>query len=222
MSSTPDPRDDGPAPAAATRILDLYQRHAQGWSDDRVAGGFPEEAWLRRFFSCLPMQGDVLDLGCGCGRPVAAWLIDQGRDVTGVDGAAAMIAQCRAAFPRQTWLHADMRGLDLGRRFAGVLAWDSFFHLPHADQRAMFAVFSRHAVPGAPLMFSSGTHHGEAMGRLRGETLYHASLAPAEYRQLLGEHGFAVLDHRVEDPDCGGRTIWLARSVSPPEGVSDR
>ncbi len=73
------------------------------------------------------------------------------------------------------------------------MAWDSFFHLGFDDQRRMFAVFRAHAAPGAPLLFTSGPRHGEAIGRFRGEPLYHASLAPDEYRALLAANGFAVV-----------------------------
>ena len=54
-------------------------------------------------------------------------------------------------------------------------------------------------------------HHGEIVGRLEGEPLYHASLDGAEYRQLLEEQGFAVVDHRADDQSCFGRTVWLAQ-----------
>ena len=39
----------------------------------------------------------------------------------------------------------------------------------------------------------------------------HGSLDAAEYRQLLNDHGFAVLEHMVHDPTCGHHTIWLAQ-----------
>jgi hypothetical protein len=104
-----------------------------------------------------------------------------------------------------------MRRLALGRRFDGLLAWNSFFHLTREDQRAMFPVFAAHASPGAALMFTSGPSDGEAIGSFEGEPLYHASLAPEEYRALLAGHGFAVVAHVAEDAGCGGLTIWLAR-----------
>jgi len=107
-----------------------------------------------------------------------------------------------------------MRRLAMGRRFDGVLAWDSFFHLTHADQRAMFPVFAAHVEPGGTLMFTSGPAHGVAMGVLFGEPLFHASLAPEEYRLQLDTQGFDVLRHQAEDPGCGGRTVWLARRRS--------
>ena len=104
-----------------------------------------------------------------------------------------------------------MRSLSLDRRFGGLIAWDSLFHLAPDEQRLMFPVFRDHALPGAPLLFTSGPAAGEAIGTLQGEPLYHASLGPGEYRLLLGWHGFDVVAHAAEDPDCGGHTVWLAR-----------
>lgn len=105
-----------------------------------------------------------------------------------------------------------MRRADLKRQFGGVLAWDSLFHLSPDDQRAMFTMFRAHAAPGAALMFTSGPAEGVTTGSYQGEPLYHASLAPAEYRQLLAQHGFAVVAHRANDPGCGGHTVWLTKS----------
>ena len=102
-----------------------------------------------------------------------------------------MIDVCRRHFPKQEWIVADMRKLALRRQFSGILAWDSFFHLCHDDQRQMFPIFRKHAAPDAALMFTSGPAHGEAVGSFGGEPLYHASLDPAEYRSLLDRTGFA-------------------------------
>jgi hypothetical protein len=62
-------------------------------------------------------------------------------------------------------------------------------------------------------MFTSGPRAGEAIGSYRGDTLYHASLDPSEYRELLREHGFDVVAHVAEDETCGGHTVWLARAA---------
>ena len=75
----------------------------------------------------------------------------------------------------------------------------------------MFAIFREHAAGDAVLLFTTGTKHGIAMGSFEGEPLFHASLATAEYRSLLESHGFAVLRHTIEDPQCGGHTVWLAQ-----------
>jgi SAM-dependent methyltransferase len=191
------------------RIVGLYQRHARSWAADR-GDRLLEAAWLDRFRAFLEPKAEILDLGCGSGRPIARYLIEQGHRVTGVDSSPDMIAMCREDFPDQAWLVGDMRSLRFDRTFDGIIAWDSFFHLTWDDQRSMFPWFRRHASPGAPLMFTSGPAHGEVVGRLKGEALYHASLGPSEYRTHLAEQGFRVEAHVSEDPACGGHTVWLA------------
>ena len=195
----------------ATRIIDLYQRKASEWIEGRARTRLFEKPWLDRFLALLPPAAPILDLGCGSAEPMAVYLIGLGHPVTGVDSSPAMIDVCRKRLPTQEWIVADMRKLALQRKFSGILAWDSFFHLCHDDQHNMFPVFRAHAAPRAALMFTSGPAHGEAIGRFAGEPLYHASLDAAEYRSLLDRNGFHVVSHVVEDPDCGGHTIWLAQ-----------
>ncbi len=131
----------------------------------------------------------------------------------GINSSQTLIGLCRERFPDRHWQVADMRTLSLGRTFDGLIACDSFFHLAHDAQRRMFPIFRQHAASGPALMFTSGTSLGEAIGAYRGEELYHASLDSLEYRALLEQNGFSVVAHAVADPDCGGRTIWLARAI---------
>jgi hypothetical protein len=145
------------------------------------------------------------------GEPIAQYLLKAGHHVVGIDSSPSLIRMCRTRFPTAEWLVADMRQLALGRRFDALLAWDSFFHLNVDDQRAMVARFAAHALPAAPLMFTSGPAHGEAIGSCFGEPLYHASLDPDEYRELLSTSGFFVVQYLAEDPACGGHTVWLAQ-----------
>jgi SAM-dependent methyltransferase len=197
---------------AADEIVGLYRRHAQAWDEAR-GERLREGAWLGRFLELVPPGGELLDLGCGSGQPIARHCVEQGRGVFGVDTSPELIALCRARFPDQTWEVHDMRTLALGRRFDGVLAWHSLFHLRPQAQVAMFAVFGAHAASGAPLMFTSGWNRGVAMGQFEGERLYHASLDPDEYHALIKAHGFRCLAHEVGDADAGAAAVWLAQKV---------
>ncbi len=196
----------------ARNIIEIYKKHARAWTELR--GQFLyEKAWLDHFLSLLPEHSTILDLGCGSAKPIAAYLIAQGHSVVGVDSSEVMIEMAQENFPEQNWIQADMRQMDLGQKFQGILAWDSFFHLTQDDQRAMFSIFQKHAEPRAALMFTSGPSHGEAIGDLFGDALYHASLAAEEYTQLLNDHGFQVIKMVAEDAECAGHTVWLAQRV---------
>jgi SAM-dependent methyltransferase len=185
------------------------------WDADRRAAGWTDKTCIERFLSALPEGATVLDLGCGGGDPVALHMVARGFGVTGVDSSPTLVSLCQTRMPDHEWIVADMRSLALGRRFQGILAWDSFFHLRHEDQRRMFAVFAAHAAAGAILMFNAGPSKGEAIGSYRGDPLYHASLDPSDYQALLGGAGFELTEHSINDPAKGGRIFWLARAVEP-------
>jgi SAM-dependent methyltransferase len=195
----------------AGRIRGVYEAKAEAFDRRRDRTLF-EKGWLDRFRALMP-DAPVLDLGCGAGEPIARYLIEAGHPVTGVDFSRPMLAITRDRFPEQVWIAADMRRLDLGRRFGGVVAWDSFFHLTRRDQRAMFPVFARHLVPGGALLFTSGPRDGEAIGAVEGEPVYHASLSPAGYAAALEASGFELRAFVAEDAECAGHSVWLARRV---------
>ncbi|MBV9583842.1 MAG: class I SAM-dependent methyltransferase [Alphaproteobacteria bacterium] len=197
----------------AETVIDLYRRRATEWDTLRRSSEWNDRVWIEAFTKQLISGSSVLDLGCGAGEPVASFLVKHGLHVTGIDSSPQMIRLARNRMPEQEWIVADMRRLALKRRFDGVLAWDSYFHLSHEAQRAMFAVFDAHAGDYATLMFNTGPEYGEAANTFtfKDEQLYHASLAPAEYRALLDHHGFEVVRHIAKDARSGGRTAWLCR-----------
>jgi ubiquinone/menaquinone biosynthesis C-methylase UbiE len=194
----------------AARHREIYDAAAEGFDRRRHRVGV-EQGWLERFLALAP-PGRVLDLGCGAGEPIARALVEAGRALVGVDFAGAMLAIARERFPAQEWIEADMRRLDLGRRFAGIVAWDSFFHLTPEEQRAMFPLFARHLTPGGVLLFTSGPDAGEAMGTVEGAPVNHASLSPAEYAGLMEANGLVARAFVAEDPECDQHSVWLART----------
>jgi trans-aconitate methyltransferase len=201
--------------APSERIISLYEENAAAWDRQRGRDLF-EEPWLARFADAVPHGASILDLGCGMGEPIGAYLISRGFALTGVDSSPSLIELCRRRFPAHRWIAGDMRGLRLEQRFDGLIAWHSFFHLAPEPQRLMFPRFAAHLQPGGMLMFTSGPAAAETTGSWQGEALYEASLAPNEYRQLLAANGFTVVAHVVEDPDCGHATVWLARRDAEP------
>ena len=193
-----------------------YEANATAWDSQRPKMLF-EKPWLDRFVRRLPENGEILDVGCGAGVPIAQYLIDLGFAVTGIDASPKMIELSRRRFPQHQWRVMDMRALSLGRSFDGIISWDGFFHLDPDEQRDALRIFCRHLRPGGALLLTVGDEAGEVLGIVNGEQVYHASLAPAEYRSILEQHGFTAIEIVLRDPDCDQHSVLLA---SGDTGVS--
>lgn len=137
--------------------------------------------------------------------------------MTGLDASAAMLQLARAKLPEGDWRHVDMRGLDLGEVFDGIIGWNSFFHLNPGEQRALLPRIAAHLAPGGILMLTVGPEAGEVGGHVGDDPVYHSSLDPKDYREILASHGVDVTAFVAEDPDCERQTVLLARKQGAKE-----
>lgn len=187
----------------------VYDRNAAGWAATRPTHLF-EAPWLNRLAACCPPGGSILDLGCGTGEPIGRYFLDAGLSVTGVDYAPGMIRLANEALPQGDWSVADMRTLNLGRAFDGVISWDGFFHLSVEEQRQSLPAIFDHVAPGGALLMTVGDQEGEVTGTVCEETVYHASLNPDEYEQWCRDAGFRQFEFVAHDESVLARTVCFA------------
>ncbi len=204
--TSPDP--DLTALAATTQ--DVYERNARRFDAER-SKELHERVWLDRFLSLTGEAGRVLDLGCGTGDPIAAYMTKRGFNVIGIDASAAMLAIARERFPAGDWRQGDMRHLDLPETFDGIIAWNSFFHLRQDEQRSVLRRLAEHLNPGGALMLTVGPRAGEVAGHVGDDPVYHSSLAPEEYEDALARLSLDIVRFTKEDPDCGQQSVLLAQ-----------
>ena len=187
----------------------IYEKHAEVWDKHRTRL-LHEKSWLNKFIQSLPTNASVLDVGCGAGEPISRYLVEQGLSVTGVDSSQAMIGIYGSRFPNEAWFVMDMRELELDKQFDGIIAWDSFFHLKPDEQRSTLQRFLKHLRLGGTLLLTVGHKAGEVLGMVGGEAVYHSSLSPREYKQILSSKGFQKIEMVLKDESCD-RTVLLAR-----------
>ena len=140
----------------AERIIDIYDRYAELWDNDRLRTLF-ERSWLDRFLAMLPSSSSVLDIGCGTAEPIARYLIEAGHAVTGVDSSPVMINICKGRFPNHDWLVADMRTLSVAEKFMVSLHGTASFTLPMMFSEECFR-FSGCMPHQTPLLCAQAAH----------------------------------------------------------------
>jgi len=195
------------------KVYEAYNEIADWFDSHRNKELVLEKTYLDFIQEHMLENGTILDVGCGTGEPIAKFFIEHGYKVTGVDASIKMIEVCRQRFPAQRWIVSDMRTLKLQEKFNLVIAWHSLFHLPHADQKNVLKLLASYVEKGGLFVFTSGSEYSEEWGKNGGYDLYHASLSIEEYKKILAENNFKILLHKIDDPDCGEATVWIAEKI---------
>jgi SAM-dependent methyltransferase len=124
-------------------------------SDDADDGRYAP--WLADLHQRLPTSAAVLDLGCGCGVPVARCLANAGHRVTGVDISDVQIERARRLVPTGTFRRADATQIDLPpASFDAVVCLYALIHMPVADQPRLIDRIATWLRPGGWLLTTVG------------------------------------------------------------------
>lgn len=175
------------------------------------------EGWLNELTPLLPTRASILDLGCGCGVPVAHILTGRGFAVTGADISPVQISRARAAVPNAEFVCADMTTLTFpAQTFAAVVALYAIIHVPLAEQRALFSSIHRWLTPGGWFLATLGagnwTGTEDNWLNVAGGTMYWSHAAAATYEKWLMDAGFAVQESRfIPEGGSGGHTLFWAQ-----------
>lgn len=175
---------------------------------------FKSHELLIGFSSLLPPGGDVLDVGCGAGIPVARFLVDAGFSVTGVDVSSSMLQLARSHVPGARFLKMDMRRLrfDDGR-FDGICAFYSLFHVPREEHLQVLIEFNRLLRQNGVLIFSTGKSAWQGTGDFHGTRMFWSHPDRDVTRQWVLDAGFAVMMSEVRE--LGGEEhYWVMAKKS--------
>ncbi len=194
------------------KVYQVYNKIIH-WFDTHRSKDLKMEKFYLNFIKNRIPAGTVLDIGCGAGEPLAKFFIENGYQVTGIDASKKMISLCKQRFPTERWILADMRTLNLPEQFNIVIAWHSFFHLPHEDQRNTLKLLTSYIKPEGLFIFTAGPEYSEVWSENGGYNLYHASLSSEEYEKILLENNLKVMIHKIKDPDCGKATVWITQKI---------
>ncbi|GAC1642892.1 MAG: class I SAM-dependent methyltransferase [Candidatus Dormibacteraceae bacterium] len=187
-------------------------------ADDGAEGQYGP--WLELMEARVPAPAKVLDLGCGCGVPVARRLAPR-YEVTGVDFSPVQIERARALVPRATFVCADMAALAFpDASFDAVVCLYAIIHLPLGEQPRFLRNVARWLRPGGVLIATVG--HGAWTGTERdwlgvpGGDMWWDHADAETYRRWLGEAGLVVEDERFVPEGTGGHTFVFASRRQRP------
>ncbi|HMB70405.1 MAG TPA: class I SAM-dependent methyltransferase [bacterium] len=162
----------------------------------------------------------VLDLGCGCGIPVASQLGSRGCEVLGIDISPVQIERARRLVPQARFLCGDAMEADLGSdTFDLVVAFYSIIHFPLSEQPSLLKRIGGWVKPGGLFLGTIGPdrdpgHVEEDWLGVPGATMFWSHEDPEFYRETLMSSGFRI-DREDVLVDSGGHRhpVLLAERV---------
>ena len=170
--------------------------------------------WLDELLPLLTPGTPVLDLGCGCGIPVAKRLA-RTHQVTGVDISPVQIQRARRLVPDARFLCADMTALTFPPDyFEVIVSFYAIIHIPLDEQPRLFEAIKRWLRPGGYLMVIVGHTQWTGIEQdwlgVPGGTMYWSQADAATYKAWLRENGFTIGWTRFVPEDNSGHTLILA------------
>ena len=171
------------------RVLgDKYDRIARWWQQELHESqyGVPQ---LKRALQFCHEGGAALDVGCGAGGRLIRLMEDHQLAVTGIDVSPEMIKLAIEAHPEENFLVADICTFEAPEKYDLVVAWDSIFHLPLAQQEPVVTKLCQFLKPGGVLIYTFGDAVGEHEDTWHGDTFYYSSIGVSGNLALLALHG---------------------------------
>jgi SAM-dependent methyltransferase len=191
-----------------------YDAIADRYAAWKVEGN-PAEALVRDLDSRLRDGSDVLELGCGNGRPGAAILAARHRYI-GVDISDAQLDRARQLVPQGQFVRADYTQLELEpASLDAVAAILTLTHVPRREHAPLFARVAAWLRPGGLFLASLGVR--DAPGAVEedwlGAPMFFSHYDAETNRGLLGRAGFALerdeVVPMVEEGHGEARFLWV-------------
>jgi SAM-dependent methyltransferase len=172
--------------------------------------------WLAALQRQLPSGAGVLDLGCGCGVPVAATLATGGHHVTGLDLSEVQITRARRLVPEATFVHADANQVSFpDRAFDAVICLYALIHMPLDQQPRLISRIADWLRPGGLLLVTAGAQAwtGTEERWLGGAVpMWWSQADPDTYRRWIVQAGLLVESEEfVAEGDSGHQLFWARR-----------
>ena len=182
-------------------------------ADDADEGEYAP--WLAALRERLPSGAAVLDVGCGCGVPVARSLAGAGFRVLGLDISERQIERARLLVPQATFMHADAtRATFAEEAFDAVICLYSLIHMRLEAQPTFLSHVSRWLRPGGWLLATAGqwAWTGTEDNWLGGPApMWWSHAGAADYRAWLEDAGLEIVSDGFIPEGSSGHALFWAR-----------
>jgi len=220
MPYRPAVRHDGSMDPDPKEIVRRGYDAASVRYDAEFGGATKYQAWLSELHSAIPAGGQVLDVGCGSGLPVALSLADAGFDVTGVDISDVQVSRARELVPRARFIRADVTTVEFTpKSFDAVVSFYALIHIPVPEHPALLARVASWLRPGGLFVATTGQQawtgsEDDWLGS--GAAMWWSHADAGTYRTWISDAGLTIEREELVSENDVGHAFFLARRPGGP------
>lgn len=168
-----------------------YNKIASKYDEDRNI--FNNQRELDYFSKLLPLEGKILDAGCGSGYG-AGYLVKKGYSVIGVDISKNMLEIAEKKVPKAEFIEADMTKLTFpDNSFDGIISLYAVFHVTREKHERLFQDFNRMLKTNGILLFCTSYNEWEGTDDYYDAKIFWSNYSSGKTIQLVKQAGFEII-----------------------------
>ena len=188
-------------------VEESYDKMGEMYHNSRNNEKFNRE--LEQFSELLPSSGQVLDAGCGVGRPTSEYLVKKGFKVTGVDISKKMVELAKENIPEARFLQKNILALDFANdSFDGIICVYTLWHIPRISHPSIIQNFHRMLKNDGILVLNTGIYESEGMSNFFGEPMLWSTSDPKKTLAAVKDLGFDIIFEGILNLG-GERQYWI-------------
>lgn len=177
---------------------------------------FKSEKHLARLVEVLKPNSEVLDVGCGAGKPIDSYLVAKGMDIKGIDISEAQIELAKSYVPEASYEVRDMSDLVNGEyQVDAIVSFYAIFHTPKENHLGLLKTFKSFLKSSGYLLITMGANDWEGKeDNFCGSEMYWSHYGAEKNKELIEEAGFEIIFSEIDDAGGEKHLVILAKARS--------
>ncbi|MFC1991354.1 class I SAM-dependent methyltransferase [Chloroflexota bacterium] len=170
--------------------------------------------YLERLNNLLKSGSVILDLGCGAGKPIDRFFIDNGHNVIGMDISKKQIKLAKRNVPEARYTVKDISNLKkLEYQVDAVVSFYTILHLPRETHEELFSKINSFLPAGGLILLTMGSSEREGIEEFFGVKMYFSHYGPEKNKEIIERAGFEVIFDKIDAIRGEEHQVILARKM---------
>lgn len=198
-----------------------YDKVAVWWNENNKNSTYGIKQ-IERAIKYCKKRDKALDVGCGTGGRVIHKLVKDGFEVKGIDVSEKMLSIAKSHHPEIEFELCDICKWQCSGKFDLIIAWDSIFHLPMAEQEPVVSKLCNLLEDEGILIYTFGDSYedkeclsfqdenGNQVGELDNDLFGYGTIGNNENIRVISENGCKCM-HLENDQYPNEHVYLIAR-----------